>query len=155
MPELFKPLFAPTRLTSRMAAYHLAATTDHLLVARDWARSVTLHQTVRHRLLADFATAGGTLNTALTDWWTLDFAGFPCELRKAVKATIPVAERGDWESALATWKQTHSDFTSRLVAIETEINDRVNRLFNLTPADVRLLADHSRHAMIDYPFGEA
>jgi hypothetical protein len=39
------------------------------------------------------------------------------------------------------------------VAIETEIDDRVCHLFGLTPADRLLLAEHSRHAMIDYPYG--
>ena len=58
-----------------------------------------------------------------------------------------------WETALADWQRQHPALTTRLIAIETDIDDRVCRLFNLTPADRRLLADHSRHAMIDYPFG--
>ncbi len=90
---------------------------------------------------------------ALTEWWTLDFAAFRAELRKAFKAEIPVKERADWETALAGWQRQHADLTARLVAIETEIDDRVCRLFALTDADRRLLADHSRHAMIDYPYG--
>ena len=58
-----------------------------------------------------------------------------------------------WETALADWQRQHPDLTARLVAIETAIDDRVFRLFGLTDSDRLLLADHSRHAMIDYPFG--
>ncbi len=46
-----------------------------------------------------------------------------------------------------------ADLTARLIAIGTAIDDRVYHLFNLTDADRLLLADHSRHAMIDYPYG--
>ena len=35
----------------------------------------------------------------------------------------------------------------------TEIDEHGYNLFNLTAADRRLLADHSHHAMIDYPYG--
>ena len=112
-----------------------------------------LHGTVRHRLLADFPSPAQTLNNRLTEWWTLDFAAFRGELRKALKADIPVKERADWEQSLADWQRRHTDLTARLVAIETEIDDRVNRLFSLTDPDLLLLADHTRHAMIDYPYG--
>ncbi|MDD4060284.1 MAG: N-6 DNA methylase [Kiritimatiellae bacterium] len=97
--------------------------------------------------------AGKALNNRLSEWYTLDFAAFRTELRKAFKAEIPVKERADWETALAEWQRQHTALTARLVAIETAIDDRVYRLFNLTPTDRILLADHSRHAMIDYPFG--
>jgi hypothetical protein len=113
----------------------------------------TLHGMVRHRLIADFPSPAQTLNNRLTEWWTLDFTVFRGELRKALKADIPVKERADWEQSLADWQRRHADLTARLVAIETEIDDRVNRLFNLTAPDLRLLGDHSRHAMIDYPYG--
>ncbi len=78
------------------------------------------------------------------------FTAFSFELRKAFKAEIPVKERADWETALADWQRQHGSLTARLVAIETENDDRVYRLYNLTTPDRRLLADHSRHAMIDY-----
>jgi hypothetical protein len=112
-----------------------------------------LHRMVRHRLLTDFGSPDLTLNNRLTEWWTLDFAAFRAELRKAFKKEIPIKERADWETALADWQRQHADLTARLIAIETEIDDRVCRLFALTDADRRLLADHSRHAMIDYPYG--
>ena len=97
--------------------------------------------------------AGKALNNRLTEWYTLDFPALRSELRKALKAEIPVKERADWENALAGWQRQHTDLTVRLVAIETAIDDRVFRLFGLTDSDRLLLADHSRHAMIDYPYG--
>ena len=60
-----------------------------------------------------------------------------------------------WQTALAGWQQSHAGLTARLVSIKGEINDRVYALFGLTPADVALLEDHAKHAMIDYPLGEA
>ncbi|OGV78589.1 MAG: hypothetical protein A3K19_32135 [Lentisphaerae bacterium RIFOXYB12_FULL_65_16] len=157
-----------------------ALATDATAVARE---RYALHERVRHRLLTDFCSpavsgqspaftrkpegASATdsvslapatavrpaLNTRLTDWWALDFAAFRSELRKALKATIPVSERQEWEDALAGWKQNHATLTARLVAIETEIDERVYHLFGLAPADVKLLAEHAHQAMIDYPYG--
>ena len=51
------------------------------------------------------------------------------------------------------WQRRHTDLTSRLIAIETELDDRVNRLFNLSAPDLRRLADHTSKAMINYPYG--
>jgi len=108
---------------------------------------------VRHRLLTDFGTPERKLNNRLTEWYTLDFAAFRTELRKAFKAEIPVKERTEWQTALADWQRQHAELTARLIAIETDIDDRVYSLFGLTAADRDLLAAHSRHAMIDYPYG--
>ena len=65
----------------------------------------------------------------------------------------PLFSPNFWETALAGWQRQHADLTTRLIATEIEIDDRVYRLFNLTAADRLLLTDHSRHAMIDYPRG--
>ena len=131
-----------------------AALSSAALAATAIARErYALHDRVRHRLLTDFGSPVLTLNNRLIEWWTLDFAAFRTELRKAFKAEIPVKERTDWETALADWQRQHADLTARLVAIETDIDNCVYRLFNLTEADRLLLADHSRHAMIDYPYG--
>ena len=113
-----------------------------------------LHGEVSHRILTDLGTAGKGLNQALAEWWKLDFPAFRAEIRKAFRNGIPLAERGEWESALADWRARHADFTARLIQVETEINAIVYRLFGLSNADVRLLEDHARHAMIDYRYGE-
>jgi hypothetical protein len=112
-----------------------------------------LHGTVSHRLLADFAKPALTLNNRLNEWWTLDFATLRGELRKTFKAEIPVQDRTDWEKTLADWQNRHATLTARLIAIETEIDAHVYRLFNLSAADILLLADHTSKAMIDYPYG--
>jgi hypothetical protein len=110
-----------------------AALSSAALAATALARErYALHGMVRHRLLTDFGSRDLVLNNRLTEWWTLDFAAFRAELRKAFKAEIPVKERADWETALAGWQHQHADLTARLIAIETEIDDRVCRLFNLT-----------------------
>jgi hypothetical protein len=131
-----------------------AALSSAALAATAIARErYALHDRVRHRLLTDFGSPALALNNRLIEWWTLDFAAFRAELRKAFKTEIPVKERTDWETALTDWQSQHADLTVRLIAIETDIDDRVYRLFNLTATDRLLLADHSRHAMIDYPYG--
>ena len=94
------------------------------------------------------------LNQKLHAWWTLDFATFLKEVTKALKGDIPLKERGDWEDALAGWQAEHQQLTTKLIAIEQEINDRVHRLYALSPADIQLLDEHFRHAMIDYAYGE-
>jgi len=107
-----------------------------------------------HRILTDLGKGDKGPNQALATWWKLDFPSFRKQLKKSLGAKIPLAERDDWENALAVWRTSHADFTARLVAIETEINTRVYRLFGLAKADIRLLEDHARHAMIDYPYGQ-
>jgi hypothetical protein len=113
-----------------------------------------LHETVRDRILADLSTGPVTLNQKLTAWWDLDLGSFRAEVKKALKTSIPVAERSEWERALADWQRQHTALTGSLIACEQQINDRVYRLFCLSPSDIRFLDDHARHAMIDYPYGQ-
>ncbi len=107
-----------------------------------------------HRLRTDLDDGTRDLNQKLAAWWELDFRAFRCELRKAFAADLPLAERADWEQALAAWQTEHRTLTARLVDLETAINDRVAHLFELTPGEHQTLANHMRHAMIDYPLGE-
>jgi hypothetical protein len=67
-------------------------------LARDRYR---LHETVRHRILADLGTGPVTLNQKLTAWWDLDLGSFRAEVKKALKTSIPVAERSEWERETA------------------------------------------------------
>jgi hypothetical protein len=120
-------------------------------LARDRYR---LHETVRHRILADLGTGPVTLNQKLTAWWDLDLGSFRAEVKKALKTSILVAERSEWERALADWQRQHTALTESLMACEQQINDRVYRLFCLSPSDIRFLDDHARHAMIDYAYGQ-
>jgi len=113
-----------------------------------------LHGRVRHRVLTDLDDGTHALNQKLTAWWDLDFRTFRGELRKTLKADIPLKDRADWEHALAAWQSEHQSLTARLIDIETAINDRVYSLFHLTPTERATLDDHMRHAMIHYPLGE-
>jgi hypothetical protein len=117
-------------------------------LARDRYR---LHETVRHRILVDLGTGPVTLNQKLTAWWDLDLGSFRSEVKKALKTAIPVAERSEWERALVDWQRHHTALTESLMACEQQINDRVYRLFCLSPGDIRFLDDHASHAMIDAP----
>jgi hypothetical protein len=63
-------------------------------LARDRYR---LHETVRHRILADLGTGPVTLNQKLTAWWDLDLGSFRAEVKNALKTSILVAERSEWE----------------------------------------------------------
>jgi hypothetical protein len=113
-----------------------------------------LHRAVRQRIATDLGQPGAALNNALTEWWRLDFPAFRAELKKAFKADIPLRERDDWQTTLAQWRAQHDTLTARLIAIEEEINDRTNRLFRLTPAEIQTLHDFQQRTKTFYPLGE-
>ena len=66
-----------------------------------------------------------------------------------IECDVSVLTRSEWRFQPAAI----NNLFARLVAIETDIDDHVYHLFGLTAADRLLLADHSHHAMIDYPYG--
>ena len=122
--------------------------------ATDIARErYALHQRIRHRIRTDLGDGSGTLNQKLAAWWKLDFRTFRNEVAKALKTDIPLKERPDWEKSLTEWRDEHTGLTSRLVAAETEINDRVYGLFGLGRDDIKFLDDHGEKAKINYPLG--
>ncbi len=134
---------------------HPSDSHDLATQATDTARKrYALHEQIRHRIHTDLDDGTHKLNQKLTAWWNLDFRTFRGELKKAFKADVPLKERPEWEEALTAWKADHHALTARLVDIETEMNDRVDHLFALTPAERRTLDDHMQSAMIDYPLGE-
>ncbi len=105
----------------------------------------SLHLKARHRITSDLASEGKTLNNALTAWWTLDFKTFRSEVKKAFKADIAVRERDEWEALLRDWRGGHDGLTARIVALEEELNDRVYRLFQLTPDEIKILDREVEH----------
>ncbi|PKO19581.1 hypothetical protein CVU37_02530 [candidate division BRC1 bacterium HGW-BRC1-1] len=113
-----------------------------------------LHGAVRQRIATDLGQPGASLNNALTQWWRLDFPTFRAELKKALKADIPVRERDDWQTTLAQWRTQHETLTAQLVAIEEEINDRTNHLFHLTPTEIKTLHEFQQRTKTFYPLGE-
>ncbi|MDQ3605495.1 MAG: hypothetical protein M3418_04815 [Gemmatimonadota bacterium] len=109
----------------------------------------TLHRRVRHRVANDLAAPGGTLNRKLTAWWELDFAAFRSEVKKALRAEIPLRERDEWEEWFAAQREEHRRLTDEIVRRETELNERVYALFDLTAAEVAIIEESTK-----YRYGE-
>ncbi len=109
-----------------------------------------LHQKTRHRLQSDLLPSGKTLNNRLTEWWDLpDLKALRAELGKVAKTDIPVNDRDDWEELLQARKAAHKKHTDTLVALETEINAHVYRLFALSPDEQKQIEEATR-----YQYGE-
>ena len=100
-----------------------------------------LQQSITRRipdLAADPASA--KLTTKLKEWWALpDFAAFQKEVKKALKATIPLQERNEWESWITTTRAEINALTAEIARLEAEINAKVYALFDLTPEEIALL----------------
>ncbi|MGI9190144.1 MAG: Eco57I restriction-modification methylase domain-containing protein [Longimicrobiaceae bacterium] len=104
-----------------------------------------LHQQTRHRIQTDLGGAGGKLSRKLTEWWTLDFAGFRREAAKTLRQEIPLRERDEWEHWLAERRQRHDEHTAEIVRLETELNRRVYGLFDLTAAEIRIVEESTKY----------
>jgi hypothetical protein len=104
-----------------------------------------LHQKTRSRM-RDLVPQGKTLNRKLTEWWSLDFAALRAELQKTFKQDIPLRDRDDWEALWKERRHEHGRLTTDIVARETEMNDRVYRLFGLTKDDIRLIEEETKYA---------
>ena len=92
---------------------------------------------VRHRIL-DLAP-GAKLGKRLSDWHLLDFAAFREEAKRTLKCDIPVKERRDWELYLTENAAKVNALTKTIEAAETEIDQTVYGLFDLTPEEITLL----------------
>lgn len=80
------------------------------------------------------------LSTALKEWWTLpDFSAFQRELKRALKAEIPLRQCNEWEDWLNEVGGEINALSAEISQIEAEINAKVYELFDLTPAEIELL----------------
>ncbi len=79
------------------------------------------------------------LANRLREWWTLDFASFRAEIRKAFKAEVPLKQRNDWESFLREEGEKVRRLTAEIAEAEREIDAIVYRLFDLTAEEIALL----------------
>ncbi|NUQ01848.1 MAG: hypothetical protein HUU35_18535, partial [Armatimonadetes bacterium] len=104
-----------------------------------------LHQRVRHRVGSDLGVAGKALNQKLTAWWELDFAALRAELVKVFKHDIPVKERDQWETWFADQRAEHQRLTAAMIDHETELNDRVYRLYDLTAEEIQIVEETTRY----------
>ena len=100
-----------------------------------------LQQSITRRipdLAADPASA--KLTNKLKEWWALpDFAAFQKEVKRALKATIPLQERNEWESWITKTRAENNALTAEIARLEAEINAKVYALFDLTPDEIALL----------------
>ena len=84
--------------------------------------------------------ASAKLTNKLKEWWTLpDFAAFQKEVKKALKATIPLQDRNEWENWITKTRAEINALTAEVARLETEINAKVYALFDLTPDEIVLL----------------
>ena len=100
-----------------------------------------LQQSITRRipdLAADPAHA--KLTTRLKEWWTLpDFAAFQREVKKALKAEIPLKERSEWEDWITATRAEINALSAEISRLEAKINAKVYDLFDLTPEEIELL----------------
>jgi hypothetical protein len=103
------------------------------------ARRVQIQERISRRIL-DLAAGGhAKLSRRLEEWWTLDFAAFRAEVERALRADIPVGERGEWEAYLGKRGAEVRALNAEIEKSEREIDAIVYRLFDLTPDEIALL----------------
>lgn len=129
----------PIPEASEQAKADLAALADAAQAAAEERYKLELSIT---RRIPDLATdpASAKLSTALKEWWTLpDFPAFQREVKKALKAEIPLRARSEWEDWITTTRAEINTLSAEISRLEAEINAKVYALFNLTPAEIELL----------------
>lgn len=103
-------------------------------------RRLAVQSSVSHRIRTDLAPrATARLSRKLEEWWTLDFAAFRAEVKRALKADIPVEERGEWEANLGKHGAEVRALAAEIEKAEREIDAIVYRLFDLAPDEIALL----------------
>ena len=71
------------------------------------------------------------------------------EVRKAFKREIPLRQRDDWEGWLASCCAEHDRRTAEIVRLETQLNERVYALFDLSTAEIKIVEESTK-----YRYGE-
>ena len=108
-----------------------------------------LHRRTHRRISSDLGTPDKKLNQKLTAWWNLDFPEFRAQIKKVFKRDIPLGERDDWEDWLEAQRGKHERYTAEIVRLETELNERVYALFDLTPEEIQVIEESTK-----YQYGE-
>ena len=94
------------------------------------------------RRIPDLASADiqPKLTNKLKAWWEFpDFTAFRKEVKKCLKADIPLSERSEWEDWIARDKAEIARLTAEIKANEHQINTLVYELFDLTEDEISLL----------------
>jgi hypothetical protein len=111
-------------------------------------------QNVQERITKSFGRndkdeALGNLNTKAQEWWMQPFHELGAALKTSFKlARNPFANpktADEWEPYLADKRRDVEALSHQLRQAEAEINDRVYRLFDLTPDEVELLKREVEH----------
>jgi hypothetical protein len=92
-----------------------------------------------HRLITDLAASETILSRRLKHFHTLDFSAFRAEVKRALKAEIPVKERTQWEALFNSAKMEVLRLSAEIAAAEREIDRLVYEAFELTPEEIELL----------------
>jgi len=56
-----------------------------------------------------------------------------------------VAGRDEWEAWLNQRRAQHEQHTAEIVRLETELNERVYRLFRLTPGEIKIIEESTKY----------
>jgi hypothetical protein len=105
---------------------------------------------MNRRVGADFGGSGGRGPTErLLRWWELGWGEFREEVRRSFGREIPVPEREQWETWLATKRAEFERMTAAIIDGERELNDRVYRLYGLDADEIKLIEETTK-----YPYGE-
>lgn len=105
-------------------------------VAKDAVARTALNTSVLWRMKDIDVRAG-----ALADWPALTFADLQATLAKRFKATIPVADRDEWESWYEGKRAEAAALTAKIAEAEATIDARVYALFDLTATEIAAIED--------------
>ena len=92
-----------------------------------------------HRLLIDLAAPETRLSRKLERFQELTFSEFRAEVKRALKAEIPVKERAEWEALHSATSAEIIRLSAEIEAAEREIDRLVYEAFDLTTEEIALL----------------
>jgi hypothetical protein len=91
----------------------------------------------------------GVLNEKAQEWWETPFNDLGAALKTSFKLTANPFKNpktaDEWEPYLTKHRAEVQKLSSQLADAEAEINDRVYRLFHLTPDEIKLLQREVEH----------
>ncbi len=106
-------------------------------------------QRVRQRMITEFESPTTKINQELISWWNRDSTAFCADIKNLFKREIPVAERNRWDDWLSQQWTEHDRLTAEIVLLETELNEQVYALYDLTPGEIKIIEDVTK-----YEYGE-
>ena len=113
-----------------------------------------IQESLRRRLRSTFGQAAdgtplGDLNQKAEAWWELSLHPLGAALKASFKLSGDPFKNprtaDEWEPYLAEKQASVHRLARELADAETELNDRVYRLFNLTPDETKLLQREVEH----------